>query len=53
VHSTLENRGYALVAADARRIDLATTGAPQLYDVEVVPRVSSVAPAASSSTHFW
>ena len=48
LHSTLHNRGYALVAAGARRIEMPPAGAPRLYDVEVVPRVSSVAPAAVS-----
>ena len=39
----MANRGTALVVADARRIDLSTAS---LYDVEMVPRVFAVAPAA-------
>ena len=39
------NRGHALVASAARRVDLA---ASQLYDVEITPRVSSVSPTLIS-----
>ena len=48
LHSELENRGTALVATDARRLDLTSAGGPQLFDIEVVPRVLSVAPITIS-----
>jgi hypothetical protein len=40
--TTSNNRGTAVVPVGARRLDLAT---PTMYDVETVPRVSSVSPA--------
>ena len=39
------NRGYALVASSARRIDLSTGS---LYDIELMPRIASVTPTSVS-----
>ena len=39
------NRGYALVASSARRLDLSTG---MLYDLELTPRIASVSPISVS-----
>ena len=43
--ASVANRGYALVASSARRIDL-RSGA--LYDIELMPRIASVTPTSIS-----